>query len=67
MINWKVSIKILTRIKQSIYLFENEINRLKKFSKDYIAVKYLFKENGNQNYLVFQLMSKYFKVPNNKN
>ena len=65
MINWKVSIKKLTLIKQSIYLLK--INRLKKISKDYIAVKYLFEENGNQNYLVFQLMSNYLKVPNNKN
>ena len=48
-------------------LVEKEINRLKKISKEYIAVKYLSEENGIQNYLVFQLMSKYLKVPNNKN
>ena len=48
-------------------LVEKEINRLKKISKEYIAVKYLSEENGIQNYLVFQLMGKYLKVANNKN
>ena len=48
-------------------LVEKEINRLKKISKEYIAVKYLSEEDGIQNYSVFQLMSKYLKVANNKN
>ena len=47
-------------------LVENEIGRLKRISKDYMAVKYLFEEYGIQNYLVFQLMSEYVKVPDNK-
>ena len=47
-------------------LVENEIGRLKRISKDYMAVKYLFEEYGIQNYVVFQLMSKYVKVPDNK-
>ena len=48
-------------------LAENEINKYKYINKDYVAVKYLLEENGVQNYLAFHLMSKYLKVPNNKN
>ena len=48
-------------------LAENEINKYKHITEDYVAVKYLLEEKGVQNYLAFHLMSKYFKVPNNKN
>ena len=34
-------------------LVENEINRLKQFSSEYLVAKHLFQENGVQNYLVF--------------
>ena len=42
-------------------------NIIYQITKDYLAVKYLFEENDVQHYLVFQLMSQYLKVTNNKN
>ena len=40
---------------------ENELKRLKTFDSSYFIGKSHF-EDGNQNYLVFQQMNKYFKV-----
>ena len=42
-------------------------NIIYQITRDYLAVKYLFEENDVQHYLVFQLMSQYLKVTNNKN
>ena len=41
---------------------ENELKRLKTFDSSYFIGKSHFEEDGNQNYLVFQQMNKYFKV-----
>ena len=41
-------------------LVENELKDLKTFDSDYFRGKNYF-EDGTQNYLVFQLMYKYFK------
>ena len=41
---------------------ENELKRLKTFDSSYFIGKSHFEEDGNQNYLVFQPMNKYFKV-----
>ena len=44
---------------------ENELNKLKTFDSSYFIGKSHFEENGVQNYLVFQLVNKYFKVITN--
>ena len=42
--------------------FENEFKKLKTFDSSYFIGKSLFQEDGTQNYLVFQLLNKYFEV-----
>ena len=46
-------------------IVENELNKLKTFDSSYFIGKSHFEENGVQNYLVFQLVNKYFKVITN--
>ena len=46
-------------------LVENELNKLKTFDFGYFIGKSHFKEDGTQNYLVFQPMYGYFKVLSN--
>ena len=41
------------------------MNKLKTFHSDYFIGKSHFKEDGTQNYLVFQPRNKYFKVITN--
>ena len=41
-------------------LVKNELNKLKTSDSDYFMGKSHFKENGTQNYLVFQPLNKYF-------
>ena len=43
-------------------LLENELNKLKTFHSSYFIGQSHFKEDGTQNYLVFQPIYKYFKV-----
>ena len=43
-------------------LVENELNKLKTFDSSYFTGKNPFQEDGTQNYLVFQPISRYFKV-----
>ena len=43
-------------------LAENKLKRLKTFDSSYFIGKSHFDENGTQNYLVFQPITKYFKV-----
>ena len=52
----------LPQIKQKNESIENEIKKLKLFDLSYFIGKSHFKENGTQNYLVFQSRNKYFKV-----
>ena len=40
-------------------LVENELSQLKTFDSSYFRGKSLFEEDGVQNYLVFQLISRY--------
>ena len=42
-------------------LVENELRKLQKFDASYFRGKSHFEEDGTQNYLVFQLMHRYFK------
>ena len=46
-------------------LVENELNKLKTFDSSYSIGKSHFKEDGTQNYLVFQPMYRYFKMITN--
>ena len=41
---------------------ENELQKLKTFDSSYFIGKSHFEEDGTQNYLVFQLMYRYFKI-----
>ena len=58
----------LSRINRKItenVLVKNELNKLKTFDSDYFIGKSHFEENGTQNYLIFQPLSKYFKIISN--
>ena len=54
----------ITQNKTKHLLVENELNKLKTFDSGYFIGKSHFEEDGTQNYLVFQPMSKYFKIGN---
>ena len=54
----------ITSNKTKHVLVENELNKLKTFDSGYFIGKSHFEEDGTQNYLVFQPMSKYFKIGN---
>ena len=45
-------------------LVENELKKLKTFDSSYFIGKSHFEEDGTQNYLVFQPISRYFKIGN---
>ena len=55
----------ITENKTENVLYKNELNKLKTFDSDYFIGKSHFEEDGTQNYLVFQQLSKYFKVITN--
>ena len=55
----------ITQNKIKHLLAENELNKLKTFHSSYFIGKSYFEEDGTQNYLVFQPISKYFKVITN--
>ena len=54
----------ITKNKTDHLLVQNELNKLKTFDSGYFIGKSHFEEDGTQNYLVFQPMSKYFKIGN---
>ena len=43
-------------------LVKNEFKKLKTFDSSFFRGKSHFEEDGTQNYLVFQLINRYFKV-----
>ena len=43
---------------------ENELNKLKTFDSSHFIGQSHFKEDGTQNYLVFQKINRYFKIGN---
>ena len=51
----------ITKNKTKHLLVENELKKLQKFDAAYVRGKSHSKEDGTQNYLVFQPMYKYFK------
>ena len=52
----------ITKNKSKHLLVENELNKLKTFDSSYFIGKNHFEEDGTQNYLVFQPLSRYFKL-----
>ena len=52
----------ITNNKSKHLLNENELNKLKTFDSSYFHGKNYFNEDGNQNYYIFQPISKYLKV-----
>ena len=52
----------VTQNKTKHLLVENELKKLKTFDSSYYIGKSYFEENGTPNYLIFQLLNKYFKV-----
>ena len=52
----------ITQNKSKHLLVENELNKLKTFDSSYFIGKSHFEEDGAQNYLVFQSITRYFKV-----
>ena len=56
--NYRDLIEKLLKISQNIYL----LNKLKTFDSSCFHGKNYFDEDGNQNYYIFQPISKYLKV-----
>ena len=56
--------KKITQNQTKHLLAENELYKLKTFGSGYFIGKSHFEENGTQYYLVFQPISKYFKIGN---
>ena len=54
--------KKITQDKTKHLLVDYELNKLKTFDSSYFIGKSRFEEDGTQDYLVFQLMYRYFKV-----
>ena len=59
--------KKITSNKTKHLLVENELNKLKTFDSIYFIGKSHFEEDGVENYLVFQPITRYFKVIGNTN
>ena len=66
-LNYGILTKKNTSNKTKQVLVENELNKLKTFDSSYFIGKSHFEENGEQNYLVFQPLNKYFKIITNAN
>ena len=54
--------KKITQNKRKHLLVENELNKLKTFDSSYYNGKSYFEEDGKPNYLIFQPISRYFKI-----
>ena len=52
----------LSSLNRKQLLVENELQKLKTFDWSYFRGKSHFEEDGTQNYSVFQLVQRYFKV-----
>ena len=57
----------ITGNKSKHLLVENELNKLKIFDSSYFIGKSHFEEDGTQNYLVFQPITRCFKILPNTN
>ena len=54
--------KKITKNKTDHLIVNNELNKLKTFGLSYYNGKSYFEEDGKPNYLIFQPLSKYFKL-----
>ena len=54
--------KKITKNKTDHLIVKNEFNKLKTFDLSYYNGKSYFEEDGKPNYLIFQPLSKYFKL-----
>ena len=52
----------ITRNKTDHLIVKNELNKLKTFDSSYYNGKSYFEEDGKPNYLIFQPISRYFKI-----
>ena len=52
----------ITKNKTDHFIVKNELNKLSTFDSSYYNGKNYFEESGKPNYLIFQPLSKYFKV-----
>ena len=57
----------ITKNKADHLLVQNELKKLQTFDSSYFIGKNYFEEDGTQNYLVFQPISRYFKTLSNTN
>ena len=57
----------ITKNKTDHLIVKNELNKLKTFDLSYYNGKSYFEEDEKPNYLIFQPLSKYFKLIANKN
>ena len=57
----------ITENKTDHLLVQNNLNKPKTFDSSYFIGKSHFEEDGTQNYLVFQPISRYFKIIANTN
>ena len=60
--NCQVLIEKLLQIKQSIYLLKKQLKKLEIFDSSYFRDKSHFGDDGTQNYLLFQIVYRYFKT-----
>ena len=65
MLNCQVLIEKLLKKKLDHLLVQNKSNKLKTFDSSYFFGRSNFEEDGTENYLVFQPISKYFKLITN--
>ena len=56
--------KKITKNKTDHLIVKNQLNKLKTFDSSYCNGKSYFEEDGKPNYLIFQPLSKYFKLLN---
>ena len=62
MINYRILTEKLLQIKKKHVLVENKFKKLKTFDPSYFIGKNYFEEDGAQNYLVFQPISRYLTI-----
>ena len=62
MLNCRVLTEKLLKMKQIIFLFKMNLKKLQTFDSSYFIGKNYFEEDGTQNYLVFQPVSRYYKI-----
>ena len=65
-INCQILIETFTENKTKHLVVKNELKKLETFDSSYFRGKSYFEDDGTQNWLVFQLIQRYFKTDSNK-